>query len=501
MSKSDSEKQYYIVLLNEYRHEADAQFNQSVAMLKTQGYDDLASNLETQVRPKWLKTRQHIDAYLKLPDAQRHSKQMYQTIIEMFEVWNSNYTVLKQYYYQTNHYSQNISDGFTLVFLLADLRDQSGRIVSNIIAPITFNEPIPDINKERALNNRQNILYLWNILQSINAHKTLPPEYYQKQQLAEQKYLKEGLILVEQELEQNNQAKYPLNGSQLTEIFVDKLNSIVDLQSYIVQYSIDIVNKNIHAAKLFFLGTVLLLFIALSLVIFLIFYIHRHIFSPLLQVKDIVLSLAKSGHQLSQIKFPRLSKQNEFYSLFESLKQLESMLQQRIILEQELNQIATTDSLTGINNRLALENYVRHLEKNPTQLIKTGLIIIDVDNFKDINDSYGHVIGDQALTFVATQLKKYLRPHDQAFRYGGDEFLVLCDQVDATTLLNLATQMKQAFADEYLTIDVEPRTLFLSVSMGIALDCASWTDLMSTADQSLFVSKTQGKNCITFSTK
>lgn len=95
-------------------------------------------------------------------------------------------------------------------------------------------------------------------------------------------------------------------------------------------------------------------------------------------------------------------------------------------------------------------------------------------------------------------MKKYIRPDDQAFRYGGDEFLILCDQVDAQTLLCLANKIKQAFSDKYLEIDTQPHKLYLSISMGIALNCTSWIDLISKADQSLFVSKTQGKNRITF---
>ena len=498
MSQPNNQKQPSIIALNKYRHEVDLQFDQTITELKAQGYDDLAANISIQVRPSLLRARQRIDTYLALPDNQRTSKQMYHTIIDMFNVWNSNYTVLKQYYYQTNHYSQNISDSFTLIFILADLRDQSGRIASNIIAPVTFNEPIPEINKERASNNRQSILYLWNIIQAINAQKRLPAEYYQKQKIAEYRYLRKGLAMIEQEIQQGNHPKYIFNGPELTELFVDKLGSIVDLQSYILKYSIDTVNKNIHSAKLLFLITLFLLLVALSILVFIIFYIHAHVFLPLLKVKDIVLSLAEQKQPITHIELPKISQHNEFYSLFEALVELEHRLEQRKILEQELNQIAHTDSLTNINNRLALENYINFLEKHPAHFLKTGLIIIDVDNFKDINDSYGHVIGDQALVFVATQLKKYIRPDDQAFRYGGDEFLILCDQVDAQTLLCLANKIKQAFSDKYLEIDTQPHKLYLSISMGIALNCTSWIDLISKADQSLFVSKTQGKNRITF---
>lgn len=271
MSKPNAQKQPSIIALNKYRHEVDLQFDQTITELKAQGYDDLAANISIQVRPSLLRARQRIDTYLALPDNQRTSKQMYRTIIDMFNVWNSNYTVLKQYYYQTNHYSQNISDSFTLIFILADLRDQSGRIASNIIAPVTFNEPIPEINKERASNNRQSILYLWNIIQAINAQKRLPAEYYQKQKIAEYRYLRKGLAMIEQEIQQGNHPKYIFNGPELTELFVDKLGSIVDLQSYILKYSIDTVNKNIHSAKLLFLITLFLLLVALSILVFIIF--------------------------------------------------------------------------------------------------------------------------------------------------------------------------------------------------------------------------------------
>lgn len=91
---------------------------------------------------------------------------------------------------------------------------------------------------------------------------------------------------------------------------------------------------------------------------------------------------------------------------------------------------------------MALEEYIKYLEHRPEKLTKTGLIIVDVDKFKHINDTYGHVVGDQAIKCIADTLKAHVRASDLVVRYGGDEFLVLIEQIEFTEALYLADKLR-----------------------------------------------------------
>ena len=105
-------------------------------------------------------------------------------------------------------------------------------------------------------------------------------------------------------------------------------------------------------------------------------------------------------------------------SLFAAIQKLQQMLQERDALEFRLKNIAHSDSLTGLSNRFALEEYIRFLENQPGQLSQTCLMIIDIDHFKQVNDQYGHIIGDQVIQLVAERLKANVRATDLLVRYG-----------------------------------------------------------------------------------
>ena len=172
--------------------------------------------------------------------------------------------------------------------------------------------------------------------------------------------------------------------------------------------------------------------------LFTLIYARRKVFVPLIEARQKILELSESKQSLA---FP-LEKADKEVSLFESIQKLQNMLQQRDILEFQLRNIANTDVLTGVSNRLALNEYIRLLELRPERLTQTGLIIIDIDDFKIVNDHLGHIIGDQVIKFIADNLKEHLTSSELVVRYGGDEFLIIVDNTNFKDVLILAEKIR-----------------------------------------------------------
>lgn len=173
--------------------------------------------------------------------------------------------------------------------------------------------------------------------------------------------------------------------------------------------------------------------------------------------------------------------------------------------EKVLEYQATHDNLTGLPNRLLLLDRIEHaITKVVRHKIVGGLIFIDLDNFKEVNDTLGHDIGDALLIMVAKKIKEVIRDEDTIARIGGDEFIVLLDNVgnnkiDARVNINI---LAQKIKEELNSIThIEGHINVSTPSIGITLfsdSSVSVKDIIKQADTAMYVAKKQGKNAIEF---
>ena len=164
--------------------------------------------------------------------------------------------------------------------------------------------------------------------------------------------------------------------------------------------------------------------------------------------------------------------------------------------EQRLYHQANFDALTGIANRMLffdrLTMTLEHVTRHGSTL---AILFIDIDGFKDVNDTYGHVAGDQLLTQIAGALKESVRAEDTVARLGGDEFAILVPRLDKSRdMTHLASKVLKAIAQPF---QVEGGQVAVSASVGVALSSDSGNDsarLVRCADMAMFHAKKHGKN-------
>lgn len=171
----------------------------------------------------------------------------------------------------------------------------------------------------------------------------------------------------------------------------------------------------------------------------------------------------------------------------------------------ELERQSTTDPLTGLDNRRKFAQlYEQEISRARRNHLFLALIMIDVDNFKEHNDLYGHHQGDQLLIDLARQMeKRFLRPSDHLCRMGGDEFSALLIDIDPSTIVSVFESLQQAWTLEYhnnIPRTIDTNDLKVSVSIGIYVFNStlspSWESAYQRADAALYKAKNRGRNLI-----
>lgn len=174
--------------------------------------------------------------------------------------------------------------------------------------------------------------------------------------------------------------------------------------------------------------------------------------------------------------------------------QLQREIERRNQAEARLRRLVTRDQLTGLANRRSFLGRARTaagIARRYRQPL--SLLLIDVDHFKEVNDRYGHQVGDRALVRLARVLERHLRETDTPARIGGDEFVVLLPHTDADAAAFAAERIRAAVA-------AEPEAPPLTVTVGVA--CAEagggqhLNDLLRAADLALYEAKGAGRDCV-----
>jgi two-component system, cell cycle response regulator len=175
-------------------------------------------------------------------------------------------------------------------------------------------------------------------------------------------------------------------------------------------------------------------------------------------------------------------------------------LQEELVSAREsMRHAATHDSLTGLMNRGEIVAMLqRELERARRERKPVGVVLGDIDHFKSVNDTFGHLCGDEALREMARRLRSKLRIYDGVGRYGGEEFLMVLPNCDLANALMRANELREAVCNTPVNCSGEAR--LITMSMGVAIsDCDGSNELealLNHADAGLYSAKEKGRNRI-----
>jgi diguanylate cyclase (GGDEF)-like protein/PAS domain S-box-containing protein len=158
--------------------------------------------------------------------------------------------------------------------------------------------------------------------------------------------------------------------------------------------------------------------------------------------------------------------------------------------EERMRHEAVHDALTGLANRTLLGDRLEHaLARSKREGLQTAVLFVDLDHFKKINDTYGHAIGDIVLVEFANRLRTAVRPGDTVARFGGDEFVVVCEGIDEESAIVVAGRLQDAVRQPVFGGGARHR---LSASIGIALGDGDADALIGRADTAVYLAKAAG---------
>ncbi|MCS7263900.1 MAG: diguanylate cyclase [Armatimonadetes bacterium] len=221
----------------------------------------------------------------------------------------------------------------------------------------------------------------------------------------------------------------------------------------------------------------------------------------IMQIKDsLIVPIATDENAIALMKLTR--EPNKPFSpdeirFMEAVANQTALALERVRLIAFLENLSLTDSLTGIANRRHLEwRLNEEVERAKRYHYQLSALMLDIDNFKQINDTYGHIIGDLVLQQIAQRLKGSLRRTDFLARYGGEEFVVLAPQTSSERAIILAERLRRVILESPMYV-TDNLSLHITVSIGVAVfpeHAQNESDLIQAADLALYKAKQTGRN-------
>lgn len=486
--------------LAEFRARSDASIS-TLASIPPDTFGEhhhrVRNDMLESVRLQLAAARLSVDRMGALPRDQVKLEEFDAAIEAMFEASTRFQAVVAWRASELVRHNSSMAAAVLVAQMLSEMREYGGRMGSHIVSAIAMNEKLPLASVISARQSQGRLLELWQIIRS---QSTLYDEAVlaDNRTAVDELYIGQGLKLLDRlMLEGRDKAHYGLTATEFTDRYVPTMAPIEAYRSAFLDAAV----AQFEQARAQALATLLAVLATASAVLVilvgLILSIRTQIFRPLLQVHDEVLRLMEDRPILPH---DRSSHSGEIRSLFDAIEALQGKWQERAVATDELRVQAETDGLTALFNRRTLDR-LAHLPVGASR-DQQGLclILVDIDHFKRINDTWGHPTGDAVLVRTAELLRTAVGDKGVAARFGGEEFAVLVKGEDLAGAVFLARRIRLALRK--LSFAAPDGTTFrITASFGAAQGVGGetgWKDLVSMADEALYRAKAEGRDRVRF---
>jgi diguanylate cyclase (GGDEF)-like protein len=384
--------------------------------------------------------------------------------------------------------------------ILSDLREYGGRLGSMLVVPLSTPQPIDPVRRIKITTLRGRIDELHRLMPDrVNVSAQGNGDIDDLRMQVEHGFFDHTISMIDTLVAQPT-ADYGIRAAAFTNQVLPDLAELEKLEDLFMRHAMAQVaaTQRTEGRHMLLIGAFLLAFFLFLLAM--LRAAESLVIRPLLLAKNEIVALANGELR----RAPRAGNSVEARALHDAIDTLRQQHQRSMQLAIERDELAKalrrqahTDALTGLLNRHALEEITGDLSAEPVRLSRgRGLILMDVDYFKPINDEHGHVVGDLVLREVAGRIRHLVKTPHMAFRYGGEEFAVLTNGLSMDGLCQLAEDIRHAISSTSISAP-GISTLTVTASFGVAKGNAAvltWLDLLNAADTALYQAKAQGRN-------
>jgi diguanylate cyclase (GGDEF)-like protein len=232
--------------------------------------------------------------------------------------------------------------------------------------------------------------------------------------------------------------------------------------------------------------------------------LRMHILTPIARIISALGEIARGHHNLPDLPHTRINELQKIMDLLPrisgNLRKLAKLTERLAHEKRKFEDLSMVDGLTGVSNRRSFDMRLARKEKSHRGE-SLAILMIDVDKFKDYNDHLGHQAGDKCLVLVALTMKSVLmRRNDTLYRYGGEEFTVILENVSTDQAMAIAMRIREAVYKMRLPHPASPASPYVTVSVGVSAvhreHQTSCAEVVDQADRALLVAKSRGRNRI-----
>jgi diguanylate cyclase (GGDEF)-like protein len=486
--------------LTTFRARSDAALDRLMALPRAasrHAEPAIPANLLTPVREQLVRARSEVDRVAALPASRRRLEDVQSVIENMFQVVDIFQTAVRWKMNRLVVSNPDLAAELLTGEMFSELREYGGRIASQIMAPIAVRQPQPVHNLVAANQTRGRLLELWHLTGAQQAISTRHAAFADALADAERQFFGDGLAMVDARIAEGRESgRYAMTAEKFTDEFVPTLEPLERSRQIFLDITVaDLAGARDRALSMLTI-TIAVTTIFLATLTGLILAAQRFIFGPLLQARNEVIGLA-NDQPVAPVRPQHHAP--EMRRLFDAINVLRDNLAERASLTQQLRQLAETDGLTGLMNRRMLE-IVGENRAGGQSSEGVCLILMDIDHFKDINDTFGHLEGDRVLRECALLVSAMLRADDIFARFGGEEFAILVPDDDLAAAVALAQRARHMLQTSPIRLS-DGTGLCITASFGVAagtLGQVAWQNLIEAADTALYRAKSEGRNRVRF---